>query len=320
MIAHNLSLGKRVLFVAEKMAALDVVYRRLEKQGLADFCLEVHSHKSSKTEILQQLDRAWDTRGDHDQAHWESETTRLKILRDHLNTVCARLHHRHPNGWTVHQAIGRVTRDHHPSLPSLSWASGTVHAAEALDEMREIARRLDLNHEAFADALSAFSIIEQTEWSHGWQESVLAMARAIPVKIAELQAARDRLLQSCQLTMSVESTHSLELLHQLATTILKTHGGNLAFAFAADLPAKLEAASEFIALLAEYRKVESRLSVRYAEDGARNVGVDDIQSQWTAADGKFWILAKFARKKVAKALATQGERLNCPPCPPTWLA
>ncbi|MDV5296325.1 DEAD/DEAH box helicase family protein [Klebsiella michiganensis] len=45
MIAHNLALGRRVLFVAEKKAALDVVYRRLEAQGLGEFCLELHSAK-----------------------------------------------------------------------------------------------------------------------------------------------------------------------------------------------------------------------------------------------------------------------------------
>ena len=80
-------MGRRVLFVAEKMAALDVVYRRLEEKGLGDFCLEVHSHKTSKTEILQQLDRAWDARGDLEKSQWDRETNRLRTLRDRLNGV-----------------------------------------------------------------------------------------------------------------------------------------------------------------------------------------------------------------------------------------
>ena len=45
MIAHNLSIGRRVLFVAAKMAALEVVHRRLTEKGIADFCLEVHSNR-----------------------------------------------------------------------------------------------------------------------------------------------------------------------------------------------------------------------------------------------------------------------------------
>ena len=56
LIAAFLSQGKRVLFVAEKMAALDVVKRRLDQCRLGDFCLELHSHKTSKIGLLKALD------------------------------------------------------------------------------------------------------------------------------------------------------------------------------------------------------------------------------------------------------------------------
>ena len=49
IIANALFHGKRVLFVAEKMAALEVVQKRLAAIGLAPFCLELHSNKSGKT-------------------------------------------------------------------------------------------------------------------------------------------------------------------------------------------------------------------------------------------------------------------------------
>ena len=48
LIAAELARGKTVLFVAKKMAALEVVKRRLNGVGLGDFCLELHSHKSNK--------------------------------------------------------------------------------------------------------------------------------------------------------------------------------------------------------------------------------------------------------------------------------
>lgn len=57
MIAYALSQGKRVLFVAEKMAALSVVQSRLERIGIGSFCLELHSNKATKTHILEQLTR-----------------------------------------------------------------------------------------------------------------------------------------------------------------------------------------------------------------------------------------------------------------------
>lgn len=39
------------------MAALDVVKRRLDSAGLGDFCLELHSHKANKVEMLRSLDK-----------------------------------------------------------------------------------------------------------------------------------------------------------------------------------------------------------------------------------------------------------------------
>lgn len=58
LIANALFQGKRVLFVAEKMAALSVVQKRLEKINLAPFCLEMHSNKITKRHVLEQLKQA----------------------------------------------------------------------------------------------------------------------------------------------------------------------------------------------------------------------------------------------------------------------
>lgn len=55
IIAEAIADGKKILFVSEKMAALQVVYNRLENVGLADFCLTLHSHKAKKKEILNNL-------------------------------------------------------------------------------------------------------------------------------------------------------------------------------------------------------------------------------------------------------------------------
>jgi hypothetical protein len=48
LIAHCLTVGKRVLFVAQKRAALDVVYKRLADVGLGPFCLELHSKQDDE--------------------------------------------------------------------------------------------------------------------------------------------------------------------------------------------------------------------------------------------------------------------------------
>ena len=55
IIAESLSDGKKVLFVSEKLAALNVVYDKLKQAGLAEFCLQLHSHKASKKDVIADI-------------------------------------------------------------------------------------------------------------------------------------------------------------------------------------------------------------------------------------------------------------------------
>ena len=57
LIAAAIAEKKSVLFVAEKMAALEVVKRNLDKIGLGDACLELHSHKMNKKTVADELKR-----------------------------------------------------------------------------------------------------------------------------------------------------------------------------------------------------------------------------------------------------------------------
>lgn len=58
LISELMANGKTVLFVSEKMAALEVVKTRLDSIGLGEFCLELHSHKSNKKNVLKELERS----------------------------------------------------------------------------------------------------------------------------------------------------------------------------------------------------------------------------------------------------------------------
>ncbi|MBT9392106.1 DUF3320 domain-containing protein [Hymenobacter sp. NST-14] len=55
LLAEAIGAGRKVLFVAEKMAALEVVKRRLDALGLGVACLELHSHKANKKALLEEL-------------------------------------------------------------------------------------------------------------------------------------------------------------------------------------------------------------------------------------------------------------------------
>lgn len=57
IISECLAEGKKVLFVSEKMAALEVVHKRLTHTQLDDFCLILHGYKAQKRKVLDQLDK-----------------------------------------------------------------------------------------------------------------------------------------------------------------------------------------------------------------------------------------------------------------------
>jgi len=57
LMAQAIAEGKKVLFVSEKMAALEVVKRRLDELGLEAPCLELHSHKTNKKRLTRR--RCW---------------------------------------------------------------------------------------------------------------------------------------------------------------------------------------------------------------------------------------------------------------------
>ncbi len=102
--AHD---GRTVLFVAEKMAALSVVYDRLRKSGLGDICLELHSRKANKKAFAQELGRtlAASSRPVPDTADPE----RLRRKRDELNRISNLLHSPiRPGGDSPFQAISEI--------------------------------------------------------------------------------------------------------------------------------------------------------------------------------------------------------------------
>lgn len=91
IIAELLVSGKKVLFVSEKMAALEVVKDRLDRVGLGDFCLELHSRKSNKREVLQELERT--VYAQSLQGVTETDTlARLDGLKTDLNGYVNALH------------------------------------------------------------------------------------------------------------------------------------------------------------------------------------------------------------------------------------
>jgi len=105
LIANALYHGKSVLFVAEKMAALNVVQHRLENIGLAPFCLELHSNKASKSSVLSQLEKSLEVGRIKHPEKYKATADRLKAMRVSMNSVIDGLHKKHESGISVYDAI-----------------------------------------------------------------------------------------------------------------------------------------------------------------------------------------------------------------------
>ncbi|MCU7550323.1 DUF3320 domain-containing protein [Chitinophagaceae bacterium LB-8] len=84
LIANAIGQGKKVLFVAEKMAALEVVKRRLDNANLGEACLELHSHKANKKDLHQELRKVLEL-GRPALYHLQQEVALLHKLREELN-------------------------------------------------------------------------------------------------------------------------------------------------------------------------------------------------------------------------------------------
>ena len=107
LIANAMYHGKRVLFVAEKKAALDVVQSRLSKIGLAPFCLELHSTKMDKQHFLRQMQTAIDAVGATPPEDFQRLANALYAQRMQLIGYVEALHRPLPIGFSLYDCINR---------------------------------------------------------------------------------------------------------------------------------------------------------------------------------------------------------------------
>ena len=91
LIAELLAEGKSVLFVSEKMAALDVVKDRLTNVGLGKFVLELHSHKTRRKKFLKDLQKATTVRA-VDTLNIDQTIRKLETLKRQLDDYASVIH------------------------------------------------------------------------------------------------------------------------------------------------------------------------------------------------------------------------------------
>lgn len=199
MISQCLADGKSVLFVSEKMAALEVVYRRLTQIGLSELCLQLHSSKSQKMEVLDQLrERAQKNNDPYflsaqpKTTEWQKLSDRLIQTRDELNQHVKNLHTSHSIGWSLYAAMSdelQYRDTQHLRFPDISIATLTAEKRELMSETVTQAVSLrQLVNENAKDVLNGFAEgLPGPIWSLAWQEQYQILQDQLVKQIQRLQ-------------------------------------------------------------------------------------------------------------------------------------
>ncbi len=176
IIAECLGVGKTVLFVAEKMAALEVVKRRLDEVHIGDAVLELHSHKSNKKAVIQELGRTLKL-GKPQVDDGADDLNALRQARDRLNAYCREANK--PilkSGVSFVDALGFCLqlKRKHEELPRFEFAPMKDWSASdlrmRLDLLEEVSRHIDgagkpSANPFFASQRRAFSPTQQANLS-----------------------------------------------------------------------------------------------------------------------------------------------------------
>ena len=177
LIAHNLALGRRVLFVSEKKAALDVVHNRLTKIGLRPFCLELHSNKSGKAEVLAQFAEALNVPTLLPTPDQAENAERLDAERHALNAYAQALHKKYPNGLSAYDCLARAIADGRRGDASPIRTNALADSKSRLDTLRRLAVRLAAESGSTTpDALAALAVLKPADWSPDFERRLAAAA------------------------------------------------------------------------------------------------------------------------------------------------
>lgn len=217
LIAAAVKEGKKVLFVAEKMAALEVVKRRLSNVGLGDMCLELHSHKAKKRAVLDDLEQTLSLGGVKPKAS-ASYFEQLTAARDTLNRHASAMHTPIArSGVTPYRAIGRLVQ---------LRAAGVAPTDLKLDD--PLAWTPDRTNDARRALRALLEQIEVvgTPADHPWRGAAVAsilpmdlqrLTEKLPDAAASLRGADEKaraLAEALEDDAQPTAAHTMELAHR----------------------------------------------------------------------------------------------------------
>ncbi len=313
MIAHCLGHGKTVLFVAEKAAALSVVYNRLKRIGLGDFCLELHSNKAVKKEVLAQFKAALDSSVQPTgKSNWEQTVSNLLQVRFGLNLMPWELHRHYPDGTSLYEDICRLLEA--PKLPEFTPCEDKLLTltAERKEEMLSHVRELSIRYKAVAGLFPGVAESICTEnYSSVWEEQ-LSTALSRYAHLAELWDARfERLCAELKLD-APEHRGNAESLLQLLAIAEETTGQDNTALLPATAPAALGSLSRALEQAQIYQRCKAALTLPYPDGLEDTPEIPALYQEWKMAQLSNFISRFFTTRRIRKRLQMHAFSRSCP--------
>ena len=308
IIAHALGDKKTVLFVSEKAAALEAVYRRLKSVELERFCLELHSNKAKKIDVLKQLQKAWDSTGTNHLVDWHEESKKFKMLRDELNHLVESIHKKHSNGLSVYQAVGMKIRDECLARGiSLSWSLSDHYSKEHLEKLRYSVRMLHVHANEIGEISSSpFRAIMRHEWSEAWDKQICEKAHDVSTKAKKVMCTCENFCTVADVEIDWTSSDRIYLLGKLAQLFIDSYQKETAYALNPDGLNLIDALDESVTRLSRYNDARQKLSCIYTQFAWRDIDGDEIGSRWTATKSMWFIERWLGQRKIIREMRHNG--------------
>ena len=269
IIADALSRGRRVLFVAEKMAALSVVRKRLEQDGLGAFCLELHSAKASKKQVLAQIEESLHAPRGDEPSNWLALCEELGTTRDQLNAYIRAMHELRTTGESLYRMLGRLNLlgEGPTTAPPTATPADTTQDQlntwlSAITQLQERAKPID-PHASFP-----LRGIGTCPWSFSLpQQSKEALASA-STTAQQLTDALAAFLQAAGADLDANATgyDAAQALHALAQLLLQEQQPDASLLTGTHATALLEQVRQAIAVGRQRDEQRNQLLEHYREE------------------------------------------------------
>jgi very-short-patch-repair endonuclease len=309
IIANALYRGKRVLFVAEKMAALSVVQERLRAIGLAPFCLELHSNRAQKADVLEQLKETIEITRNTSPENFIQKAEQLYALRSELNAYVAALHRKRIAGMSLYDIITRylsIDGDREIQFPVTFIRTVTaqmmIEWQDVLDDMVNTGRIYGHphNHPFSATNIEQYSTTLRDEASVIIVELLddLAVVRSnIKLIVGFFDPDDITLFTQKQILKLIPIIEKILDVPELTPTLLRER----------QLIETLENCRDIIPHGRERDEVRTELLAQFKEE-ILSVDADQLLTRWNDNETKWFVAKYFGRRQMKKQLSLYALR------------